>query len=510
MPSIRQNSTVSRTFPFSGIACVALFLVALLAGLTGEGKQEKNNAVTKAFPTTENKTAASGYFRTPFQDESQYIVESVAADLAEMVFFAQHRRLPDPKLFSIEALEKPGNPQGSPSYVIKISLEKREPLQVDVNVNGPIWSAPVYEGLTSALAKYVGLGPSLLGQKEDTALLQRLTDGLAETVEKENAKLSADLDRDFSNPVSHEEAAHLALAHFLNGKNPPGINGRMAECILLTLMNNEAEAVEKLGAIEKSDDALTHWARTLLARNTGDYRPLLEVKTPSTIESIALFQAYSQTVKNEMVWEKFGKIASTLPDFARISQGDWFSVGTGNYLLEAALPFETNEIKSVYKLSQGRELADAELVAALNSPPDRCFTLEEGRPSKVHVIGWGLWALALQHHLCQAVMTDFDVLARVQGLPDEAKRFSKFADQTYGGLRLYPFVRRFNCTEIDSYHKSVEDGLKVTIETPHLTPTMCWNYLRFTVSFAPLYEPVPNPHLNITRRPAPPTMCGRD
>jgi hypothetical protein len=190
--------------------------------------------------------------------------------------------------------------------------------------------------------------------------------------------------------------------------------------------------------------------------------------------------------------------------------GGGFTVGVGNYLLEAALPFETNEIKSIYKLSQRHELADKDLVAALNVPPDRCFAVEEGRPAKVHVIGWGLWALALQHHFCQALTTDFDVLLRLQGLPEEAKKFSNFADQTYDGLRLYPFVLRLNCTEIGPYHKSVDDGFKETVETPHLTPADCWNYICFDVYFAPQYRPIPNPHLNEWHKFNPPPGTAYD
>ena len=62
--------------------------------------------------------------------------------------------------------------------------------------------------------------------------------------------------------------------------------------------------------------------------------------------------------------------------------------------------------------------------------------------------------------------------------------------------RLYPFVRRFNCTDVEAYHKSVDDGFKVTVDTPHLVPAECWNNLCYHVSFAPLYSPNPNPHIN--------------
>jgi tetratricopeptide (TPR) repeat protein len=537
MPTSRQNPSVRWKFPLARYGWVASCWVLALACLAGGCKRKEQDAASSPFSAAQNKSRRTDYFKTPFQDESQYIVEAIVSDLAEMVYFAQNKRLPEPKLFSVDAQEKPGSHPGFPAYAITITLDEKAPLQAEVDLSGPIWSAAMYEGLTSALARQVGLGPSQPGLKGNTTLLQKLTDAKAETLEQENETLSTNLQGDFSNPVLHEEAAvllgafalrenagkftdlraplcrataHLALAHFLNNGHPTGLNGRMAECMLLTLMENQAAALEKLGAMEQSDGPLTNWVRALQAFNTCDYRPLLAVKQPVPIENIALFQAYQCSVNVDLAWTKIGRLAATLPDFARLAQEAWFSVGVGNYMLEAAVPLETNEIKSVYKLSQGGELADKDLVAALNRPPGRCFTLEEGHPLKVRVIGWGLWALALQHHLCQALTTDFDVLAYHQGLPDEAKQFSELADKTYDGLRLYPFVRRFNATEIGPYHKAVDDAFKVTVETPHLTPAMCWNYACFKVRFAPEYRPIPNPHINEWHKHNPPPGTAYD
>ena len=38
---------------------------------------------------------SGGYFQTDFQDESQFIVETIATDLAEQVYYAKFHRLPD-------------------------------------------------------------------------------------------------------------------------------------------------------------------------------------------------------------------------------------------------------------------------------------------------------------------------------------------------------------------------------------------------------------------------------
>jgi tetratricopeptide (TPR) repeat protein len=42
----------------------------------------------------------------------------------------------------------------------------------------------------------------------------------------------------------------------------------------------------------------------------------------------------------------------------------------------------------------------------------------------------------------------------------------------------------------------VDDAFKVTVEVPQLVPSACWNYLCYQPSFAPVYDPNPNPHIN--------------
>jgi len=89
-------------------------------------------------------------------------------------------------------------------------------------------------------------------------------------------------------------------------------------------------------------------------------------------------------------------------------------------------------------------------------------------------------------------------------VPEEAKKFSDHCDQMLDGLRLYPFVRRFNCTDSASYHRSVDDGFKVTVATPQLVPAECWNHLCYQFTPDDWYQPNPNPHLNEWHKHNPP------
>jgi tetratricopeptide (TPR) repeat protein len=95
-------------------------------------------------------------------------------------------------------------------------------------------------------------------------------------------------------------------------------------------------------------------------------------------------------------------------------------------------------------------------------------------------------------------------------VPDEAKEFSANCDKSFGALRFYPFVQRFDCADINTFHRAVEDGLALTVQTPHLIPAECWNYLCWGTTFSDRYLPNPNPHVNEWHKHNPPPGTAYD
>ncbi|MGA2029954.1 MAG: hypothetical protein ABSG87_07760, partial [Verrucomicrobiota bacterium] len=464
----------------------------------------------------------SGYFKTPFQDESQFIVEAIVSDLAEQIYYAKFQRLPDQDYFQVTATEEPGSPQDTPVYDLQIGLDtKLRKLKSKVDVSGPIWSPEVYEDVAQNLADAVGLSAGTPDSMEDTTLLSKLTDGSAETVEKENENLSGALENNFTDPALHEQAAvllgvftlrehsghffeirsplsritaHLAMAHLLGGDHAYGINGQMAEAMLLTLVGDEVPALQQLNAINTNDTAVASFVRALRVRNTGDYR-LLSAGGLSRVESIAWFEALADYTATASAWPQLSDEQKQTIDFVRIAYEEGYSVEMGHQLMDVALPLEFQEINEVYELSQHKKLNRDGLLNALNELPEHCFTKSDGAVH-VRVIGWGQWAAFLQRQLCHAIQQDFYMLQYMWGVPNDAKEFAAKCDQDFGGLRLYPFVRRFDCTDEKSYHKAVDDGFKVTVATPQFVPADCWNWLCYRVNFAPPYNPNPNPHVD--------------
>ncbi len=472
------------------------------------------------------------YFQTHFQDESQFIVETIVADLAEQIYFAKFHRLPEAQNFFVAATETPESPFGAPVYNLQLDLDaKHQGLKTKLNGSGPIWSPETYDAVSLWLAQSVGLSPTTEDAAADTSLLARLVDGEATSLEKENQTVSGALENDFTNPGLHEQAAvvlgafmlrehsgdffeirsplcrmtaHLALARYLQGGELAAGNGQMAEAMLLTLMNNQTAALEQLRGIKTNTVALTAWVRALSARNSSDYRPLDKLDGLTPVECIEWFYALDRAANPDIAWNKLSDVQKKDISFVRIASQENYSVGMGHELLAVALPLEFREISAVYALSHSKKFTKEVLVPALNEMPDRCFSTEDKKTVHVHVLGWGLWAGFLQRQLCHAVQNDFNFLQRKWGVPDEAGKFSAKSDGLLAGLRLYPFVRRFNATDVAAYHQSVDDGFKVTVATPQLVAPECWNYLCYGFSHTEHYQPNPNPHINEWHKHNPP------
>ncbi len=299
--------------------------------------------------------------------------------------------------------------------------------------------------------------------------------------------------------------AHLAFARALSDKPSSDSNARLADAMLDTLMNNQVSALEKSARLESSGAPGAVWARVLQARNSGDYRGLAELNSPTQLERIAWFDAFARSVNPDLAWNKLDEQSiGQLPDFYRIANTLECSVETGHGLLKLSGPLELQEIGAIYERASGQKLQREQLVPQLNQMPERCFSMGTNHPIQVRVIGWGQWAMFLQRQLCHALRQDFNFLERRWGVPDKAREFSAKCDQAFSGLRLYPFLRRFNATDVKSYRKSVDDAFLVTVATPHLVSPEIWNYLCYTVSFAPLYQPNPNPHINEWHKHNPP------
>ena len=465
-----------------------------------------NRSKTGLAPDFTHTAPGSSALPAPFRDESQFIVWSVLSDLTEMAYYARNHRLPEPRSWSGSIQEMPGASAKGLVYRVEIAWEiGQKPLSLKVSVGGPIWLPEVYAPAADSIREAIGLSTNGSAGQQDGGSMPELIDGLATTLERENQRVSQALEKDFSNPVLHEQAAmllgafalrehshyffdtraplnrmtaHLAMAHLLAPDRSPGTSGRLAEIMLLTLMNNQADAVARLSEIAGDTRFPAAWIKILKARNTLDFHPLKSMKQASLSEEIAYFLAFSETGNASVAWNQIpDKKKKMIADFCRIAGDIGFSVETGNELLQLSLPTELAEVSSIYQLVFGRKLNPRDLVPALNSLPERCFSMDPDNRVRVKVIGWGQWASFFQRHLCFDLVRSHDFMKYRLAVPEDAEAYSSKTEKIFGALRLYPLVRRFSTSDDANYQRSQKEGLQLLLSAPQSVPARCWNFL---------------------------------
>jgi len=492
-------------------------LLAPLAGCDRPQLSTPRNAPTPA--------PVSNYFKTHFQDESQFIVETILTDLVEMTCFARSNRLPAE--ISVTATERNDSQFRKPHYDLNITIGTKPVLDQSLKIEKAIWSPELYLGVTKTLLGDTA-PPVKRREPDDLSVAEALTDLLPTTIEAQNQRVSALLATDFNDPTLHEMAAvllgsfalrefsgyfydvrsplcrmtaHLALARSLSGGRT-GINGQLAEALLSTLMNNQTEALTKLKPLE-SRPKLKPWVAALRARNTYDYRPLEGRNDLTRLEWIIYSQATSRCISADAAWTTLSPaLLKTSSDFSRIAYSGGPSVGLGHALNESSLVLEFAETGAIYSQFSTANPTPEELLKFLNLPPDRCFTSTAS--NSIRIIGPGQWGTFEQRHLCHALWGRFRFLQRSWSVPEEAKEFAVESDENYGTLRLYPFVQRLNCLNEAEYRAAVDKGQPVTMETPHLVAPDIWSYIALPPTFAQFYWPYSHPHANEWHKHNPP------
>lgn len=482
----------------------------------------------RAAPALPDAPAAK-YFKTEFQDETRYLVESIVGDLAEMAAYARTKTVLGG--LAVRAIERPHCSFGKPVYDIVVPAEGGQaPLRFSLNVNKPIWAPDLYEDIALQLCAPMNkAAPS--AEVAPSGLAGELTELAAENLEKANRRVSELLTAHFQNPALHEQAslilgafglrdfagtfydarpilcrmtAHLALARALNRRQPFGTDGRLAEAILDTLMNNQRTALARIEGLSK-DSALAPWVRALKAHVTGDDREISAVAAPTLLETIFWFEAVTRSTDIEMAWLKLGRTRQAMrTDYCRVVNQSPYTVGLGHQVREPSLALEIHELNQVYQLAHGRALAATGLVSALNTVPGGCFETDAAGATAVRILGWGQWAYFLQRHLCHTLQHNFDFLQRKWCVPEEAKKYTQEADRLFAGLRLYPVVRRLNAVTDAECQASLGPLAELVGETPHLVPRWGWIHL-FRPFLKTEFDPeLPDGHVNEWHRHDPP------
>ena len=434
-----------------------------------------------------------------WRTEEQWLLDSIARDLAEMAAFAGSGRLHAPK--EIEVLVAPG-PLEAP-HRIAVAVPTGQKVEQTVELATFIWSPAEYKALARGLLTAVGAcaAPQNEASEPPANLLQVLTDPLPVSIEKANQRASTALSERICAPASPEAAAlvlsafalreaawiyadtratlsritaHLAFAASLRREAPYGREGRFALATLLILADRGLEAAEALDRLEAEGDPspeATAWRRALRLRLTEDTRG---AGTPATLlERRELYRARLQTLNVSKARDYVEELGpEEITDWWRIASSTDVSVETGNVFLATALERELAEIREVAALSRGTPLSDRALVAALNQPADRCLTAQGPR-----AIGWGTWAAFLERHLLHFLLRRHDHARRHLGLPTQADAGLEEAARRFGKLIHYPLLEVRTSLEARRRPQRFDELVELVARRPEIFPAFEWFYL---------------------------------
>jgi tetratricopeptide (TPR) repeat protein len=494
-------------------SCRLGLTLLLFIAVAGCGRNEKAS-------DSGSPKSATGvpFFKTHFQTESQFVIETICTDLLEMLLYSNNHSGSKTSIV-VNAKESLPSIYRKPTFDVEIQANGNK-TSTRLVIDQPIWNPKLYLPVIEAVSAKLARRPVPTATMQfDGHLLQELLSLTALNIERANTEVSSALAGNFNDPLLHEEAAlvlgtfglrecsghfydvrstlcrmsaHLAFRTFLQPDKEYGPEGEIAQGILLTLMNNQSDALRYFEQLAVRHPDLAQWIRPLTAWNSSDYRPLETLKRLTVLDKLAITRARAISTSSDIALEKLSRAdLEQIPDLVRILGSIPQSVAVSHLINSRAVPMEIGEAMSLIKNAH-RSLSDPkQLGQALNVMPGRCISFNKDEPG-VSVIGWGHTAFACQRHLLNALHHAHGALRDSLGLYDQAKQFASDAEAQFSDLYLSPLAHRLICYDEPSYHRAQDKGFAVMMATPHLVSPQAWNYLAFEVDFAPRYSPFHN------------------
>jgi hypothetical protein len=500
---------------------------------------------------------ASGDFSTSWQDETQYIVESVLLNLAGMSNFAKSGKLTKESSISVRTKLLEGGK--NLEYAVEMGLPGGTLIKGEVSLGESVWSPETYSSIASELW---GTGAPPSPSAESLSISKNLWSPTPESLIKVDEKLSLLLEQNPASPEIHINAAiligafalreasgkfftireelnrmtaHLAFASAIDPEllSPKlGTSGdssrkefwRLAMTILLALQNNQSAALRLLETLP-SNQEFDPWKSALRARITGDWRPLLGSSQLTLMESREALRAACGSLSAESVladpkWSKIleagelaGPGATVISDSLRIPALDTVPISVGHilYASSSLLLSEMAESRYVYEKLSRKPVDNGEWIKALNASPVTFGTYPDPSPGlPVRILSWPLWASQAQRHICSAAVNQSNFLEERLGVPREAASFRAEASQLFSPLRLYPFVKVLNSVEQAEYENAQDEARKVMMSFPQAVGPEIWNHTCYYNPNTKLYIPPPHAYVNEWHRHNPPPGTAYD
>lgn len=439
--------------------------------------------------------------RAVFTSEQEWIVSEIVRVIAGGALAATSGATGATPQVAVQI--RPASPADlilSATLDIRVDGQSLPPVVIDRHV----WSADAYTGLARAL-----LGPGSPGDSAPPAAdrpspIAALTEPGVEVLLAEEARVSAAMAANPRDPIALEDAAlvvaslalreaagefqdvrallsrttgHLALARALSTSTSSGPSGRLAAIVVDALAGRDDLAIDALERWPRdvAPAGLDAWTTALRLRVTGDWRQLATPHTKTMIER----REYARALRERVGPSRLLEYLDTEPD----DEADWHrlalhagwtraSIETGHRFADLGLVGELHEAATVWRHFHQGQPAPEVLIASLN---------DEG-PRAHRAIDWPTWAAALQRHLVAQLFASAWHLGGL-GLSREWPEWVGEVQPIYGGLRLFPILRRWTVTTAEAYRAAAAATRELQAWRPELVTPRQSSFIRKPPSF---------------------------
>ena len=509
--------------------------VTLLFSLLGSGAQPSLAQVVKfaapnagsaadatpapVSPVDPSKLAANGKpISWQFENEQQWLVDSIGRDIAETLLFAKLHDRADPKFLPTEITFKTNivdQTAGTYSFALSDQLAG---VQSDYKftLEDYVWSTKNYEPYAAKLLQDLQLTPPAVSEipKEFLATMANCdTVGLI----AENERVSKALTEHPLDAGLHEQAAllqakfnmeevagaftedrpqlscgcaHLSIARALNS-NKLGKVGQLAEVALELMSVRDGMVIGRLDEMYKQAGAdaaadptaaatMQSWIRALRIRATHDFREYDE-KNHTAIEESQYVLRYCNDRGAEEMLTYIGKhhgngISDAL---LRILANNNYSVEVGHVVSTRIVPAEINSFfKDYVAYKKTKPENPSRAFDDLNLTSKRCLTVDKDGTTRLNVLSWDDLAAFHCRHILSAIRLEYNFYQYNYGVPEMAKNTIAQTKKAFADVTLQPVAMSDFKLEPSDLADVLVASQKLLLTKPELITSSNWQYIR--------------------------------
>jgi hypothetical protein len=441
--------------------------------------------------------AAPASLHTPYASEEAWVVDEIVRDMTEMSAYPAESSKP-----SIAA-------EAGGRYRVSFGAKS-----VDLDLHDDLWAPNLFTPLARA-ANEIAPAPRQPDADQFSPVNALLLDLTPPTLVTTSQKISHALKANMRSAASHEAAAltigafalresagrfhdtrwamnrmtaHLAMAATAESSRTPGIDGRLANALLLALANRQVRALEALDGFTAAErtPAVDAWIRALRVRITDDTRMIDAPAAATLLEKLEYFRARRLTTTGTAEVALAAISEELNASWSRLIEASPRGVEDG-WLISDGLKRERAEYESVFQRIHGRSIADP--ITALNARATRC--VETGAPD---ILPWGAWAEFEQRQLALFVDRADRFYRHQFGSQHEADSQKAAVNGELDRLALFPLATIFRTAGVkggDADLSYINQAISSVIEAPERVTPAAWAFLEFGTHYERVRRGIP-------------------